>query len=58
MGKFNRFITLARKVVESWNLAQNVCINERDNFVEDDFPVIQSVFKIIDIIELIDCGTW
>ena len=53
MGKF---ITLTRKVVERWDLTQNVCIDERNNFVQDDFPVIPLVFKIIDIIELI--GSW
>ena len=31
-----------------------MCIDERNNFVEDDFHVISLVFKIIDIIELID----
>ena len=49
-----KFITLPRKVVESWDWAQNVCIDEMNNFVEDDFPVIPLVFKIIDIIELIE----
>ena len=53
MGKY---ITLARKVVERWDLTQNMCIDERNNFVQDDFPVIPLVFKIIDIIELI--GSW
>ena len=28
--------------------------HERNNFIEDDFPGIPLVFKIIDIIELID----
>ena len=51
MGKY---IALARKVVERWDLTQNKCIDERNNFVQDDFPVIPLVFKIIDIIELID----
>ena len=51
MGKF---ITLARKVVESWDWNQNVCIDERNNFVEANFSVIPLVSKIIDIIELID----
>ena len=50
----NKFITWPRKVVESWDWAQNVCIDEMNNFVEDDFPVIPLVFKIIDIIELIE----
>ena len=50
----NKFITLPRKVVESWDWAQNVCIDEMNNFVEDDVPVIPLVFKIIDIIELIE----
>ena len=50
----NKFITLPRKVVESWDWAQNVCIDEMNNFIEDDFPVIPFVFKIIGIIELID----
>ena len=50
----NKFITLPRKVVESWDWAQNVCIDEMNNFVEDEFPVIPLVFKIIDIIELIE----
>ena len=49
-----KFITWPRKVVESWDWAQNVCIDEMNNFVEDDFPVIPLVFKIIDIIELIE----
>ena len=53
MGKF---ITLARKVIERCDLTQNVCIDERNNFVQDDFPVIPLVFKIIDVIELI--GSW
>ena len=30
--------------------------DERNNFVEDDIPVIHLVFKIIDIIGLIDSG--
>ena len=51
MGKY---IALARNVVERWDLTQNKCIDERNNFVQDDFPVIPLVFKIIDIIELID----
>ena len=50
----NKFITLPRKVVESWDWAQNACIDEMNNFVEDVFPVIPLVFKIIDIIELIE----
>ena len=50
----NKFITLPRKVVESWDWAQNLCIDEMNNFVEDNFPVIPLVFKIIDIIELIE----
>ena len=50
----NKFIPLPRKVVESWDWAQNVCIDGMNNFVEDDFPVIPLVFKIIDIIELIE----
>ena len=53
MGKY---IALARKVVERWDLTQNMCIDERNNFVQDDFPAIPLVFKIIDIIELI--GSW
>ena len=48
------FITLARKVVESWDWTQNVWIDKRNNFVEDNFHVIPLVFKIIGIIELID----
>ena len=48
-----KFITWPRKVVESWDLAQNVCIDEMNNFIEDDFPIIPLVFKMIDIIELI-----
>ena len=47
------FITWPRKVVESWDWAQNVCIDEMNNFIEDDFPIIPLVFKMIDIIELI-----
>ena len=31
-----------------------MCIDERNNFVEANFPVIPLVSKIIDIIELID----
>ena len=31
-----------------------MCIDEMNNFVEDDFPAIPLVFKIIGIIELID----
>ena len=50
----NKFITWPRKVVESWDWAQNVCIDEMNNFIEDDFPVIPFVFKIIGIIELIE----
>ena len=31
-----------------------MCIDEMNNFVEDEFPAIPLVFKIIGIIELID----
>ena len=51
MGKS---VTLARKVVESWNWTQNVYFDVRTNFVEKGVPVITLVFKIIDIIGLID----
>ena len=51
MGKS---VTLARKVVESWDWTQNVYFDERTNFVEKGVPVITLVFKIIDIIGLID----
>ena len=47
-------LTLARKVVEIWDWTQNVYFDERNNFVEYDFPVIHLVFTIIDIIGLID----
>ena len=42
------------KVVECWNWTQNVYFDERNNFVEEDVPVIHLIFKIIDIIGLID----
>ena len=45
----NKFITLPRKIVENRDWAQNVWIDEMNNLVEDDFPVIPLVFKIIDI---------
>ena len=51
MGKS---VTLARKVVESCDWTQNMYFYERNKFVEDDIPVIHLVFKIIDIIGLID----
>ena len=51
MGKC---VTLATKVVESWDWTQNVYFDERNNFVEEGVPVIPLVFKIIDIIGLID----
>ena len=48
------FITLVRKVVECWDWTQNVWIDKRNNFVEDNFHAIPLVSKIIGIIELID----
>ena len=42
------------KVVESWDWTQNVYFDERNNFVGKGVPVIPLVFKIIDIIGLID----
>ena len=42
------------KVVESWDWTQNVYFDERNNFVEEGVPVTPLVFKIIDIIGLID----
>ena len=42
------------KVVESWDWTQNVYFDERNNFVEGGVPVIYFVFKIIDIIGLIE----
>ena len=48
MGKS---VTLAMKVVASWDWTQNVYFDERNNFVEESVPVIPLVFKIIDIIE-------
>ena len=39
---------------KSVTLAMNVYFYERDNFVEGGVPVIPLVFKIIDIIGLID----
>ena len=51
MGKS---VTLAMKVVESWDWTQNVYFDERNNFVEEGVPVIYFVFKIIDIIGLIE----
>ena len=43
------------KVVESWDWTQNVYFDERNNFVEEDVPVIHKlIFKLIDIIGLID----
>ena len=50
MGKS---VTLARKVIESWDWTQNMYLDERNNFVEDEFIVIPLIFKIIDIIRLI-----
>ena len=47
-------VTLAMKVVESWDWTENVYFDERNNFVEEGVPVITLVFKIIDIIGLID----
>ena len=47
-------VTLARNVVESWDWTQNVYFDERNNFVEEGIPVRPLVFKIIDIIGLID----
>ena len=49
----DRNLTLARKVVESWNWTQNVYFDEMNNFVEEGISVIPLVFQI-DIIELID----
>ena len=49
MGKS---VTLAMKVVESWDWTQNVYFDERNNFVEEGVPVIPLVFTIIDIIGL------
>ena len=51
MGKI---VTLARKVVERWDWTQNVYFDEMNNFLEEGIPVLPLVFKIIDIIELID----
>ena len=51
MGKS---VTLATKVVESWDWTQNMYFDERNNFVEEGVPGIPLVFKIIDIIGLID----
>ena len=51
MGKS---VTLTMNVVESWDWIQNVYFDERNNFVEEGVPVIPLVFKIIDIIVLID----
>ena len=51
MGKS---VTLAMKVVASWDWTQNVYFDERNNFVKEGVPVIHLVFKIIDIIGLID----
>ena len=46
--------TLAGKVVESWDWTQNMYFDERNIFIEDDFLIIHLIFKIIDIIELIE----
>ena len=51
MGKI---VTLARKVVERWDWTQNVYFDEMNNFLEEGIPVLPLVFKVIDIIELID----
>ena len=51
MGKS---VTLAIKIVEIWDWTQSVYFDERNNFVEEGVPVIPLVFKIIDIIGLID----
>ena len=40
------------KVVEGWDWTQNVYFDERNNFVEYDFPVTPLDFTIIDIIGL------
>ena len=50
----SKSVTLAMKVVECWNWTQNVYFDERNNFVEEDVPVIHLIFKIIDLIGLID----
>ena len=55
MGKS---LTLAMKVVESCDWTQKLYFDERNNFVEEGVPVIPLVFKIIDIIGLIDLGIW
>ena len=51
MGKS---VTLARKVVESWDWTQNVYFHETNNFAEEGVSVIPLVFKIIGIIGLIE----
>ena len=51
MGKS---VTLAMKVIGSWNWAQNVYFDERNNFVGEGILVIPLVFNIIDVIGLID----
>ena len=51
MGKI---LTLARKVVERWDWTQNVYFDKMNNFLEEGIPVLPLVFKVIDIIELID----
>ena len=47
MGKS---VTLARKVVESWDWTQNVYFDELSNFIGTTFSVRALVFEIIEII--------
>ena len=51
MGKS---VTLAMKVVESWDWTQNVYFDKTNNFAEEGVSVIPLVFKIIGIIGLIE----
>ena len=51
--KWAKILSIKPKVVESQDKAYKMYFDERNNFAEDDFPVIPLVFKIIDIIELI-----
>ena len=43
-------VTLARKVVESWDCTQNVYFDELNNFIGTTFFIRALVFEIIEII--------
>ena len=48
------YLSLSRKVVDSWDWIQSVCYDTNNNFVESDLIVKILLFNIINIIGLID----